>query len=331
MFLLLLSSCNNKRRGKSPILPEATGAPWDLLVVMDNDVWRNTEAGRALYDVLNTGIYGLPQNEPFFKISRTDEKNFTGILMPVKNIIITEISSKMYTKAKYVYSKDIWATNQSVMKIHAPDNKSFAEFVKNHADEIRSFFVKAGRDRYLSYMKTKRNRTMSKMVKAKFGFDFWVPDQMSLCNNSKENFFWASNSSSMKRKSIVVYSYPYTSTEQLKLNNLVSARDSVMKENIPGSTIGSYMTTSKALLPSYSEMNIDGDYAVEMRGLWEVTGDVMGGPFVSLTRIDKQKGMIVTVETFIFAPNSKKRDLIRFMEASLYSLKFEQKEKQNDK
>jgi len=50
----------------------------------------------------------------------------------------------------------------------------------------------------------------------------------------------------------------------------------------------------------------------------------MGGPFVSHSRVDEVNNRIITAEIFIFAPNDKKRDFVRTMEASLYTLKLPQ-------
>jgi hypothetical protein len=56
-----------------------------------------------------------------------------------------------------------------------------------------------------------------------------------------------------------------------------------------------------------------------VRGLWEMEGDAMGGPFVSLAL--QQGHSIICVEGFVYAPEMKKRNLIRRLEATLYTLK----------
>ena len=58
-----------------------------------------------------------------------------------------------------------------------------------------------------------------------------------------------------------------------------------------------------------------------MRGLWKVVGDMMGGPFVSHIRLDEQNQRIVVVEGFVYAPETNKRNYIRRLEASLFTLR----------
>ena len=50
-------------------------------------------------------------------------------------------------------------------------------------------------------------------------------------------------------------------------------------------------------------------------------GEAMGGPFVSLTRLDQVNGRVVRAEAFLYAAGQKKRNALRQIEAILYSLK----------
>jgi hypothetical protein len=60
-----------------------------------------------------------------------------------------------------------------------------------------------------------------------------------------------------------------------------------------------------------------------MRGQFRMENDFgFGGPFISLTTLDEKRNRVVTIEGYVFAPNSPKRELIRDLEAILYSLEF---------
>jgi hypothetical protein len=63
-------------------------------------------------------------------------------------------------------------------------------------------------------------------------------------------------------------------------------------------------------------------YTKEMRGMWKVVNDFMGGPFLSYTFVDNRTGKLVTVEGFYYEPNQKKRNMMLQLEAIAYSLKF---------
>lgn len=55
--------------------------------------------------------------------------------------------------------------------------------------------------------------------------------------------------------------------------------------------------------------------------MWQMENDMMGGPFVSHQVVDEKNNRVIVVETFLYAPNKKKGDLIRKLEAALFSLK----------
>ena len=59
---------------------------------------------------------------------------------------------------------------------------------------------------------------------------------------------------------------------------------------------------------------------MEMRGLWYMENDCMGGPFVSHSRVDTETNRVIVVEGFVYAPEKMKRGLIRRLEGSLYTL-----------
>ena len=98
-----------------------------------------------------------------------------------------------------------------------------------------------------------------------------------------------------------------------------------MKINIPGSREGQYIQTDADYV-GVKNIGVKGEYAFEARGLWYMENDMMGGPFVSHARVDSPNGRVVVVEAFVYAPQKKKRDLMRQMEASLYTLKLPQEQ-----
>lgn len=317
-LLLTAVSC---RQGNisNPLTAGSVGSPWEVLVVMDKSQWENTWAGRALFDVLDEDLPALPQSEPRFKISRCDRADFMGILKPVRNIIETEIS-RIYSAPKLHFYKDLWATNQYVIKIVAPDNDSFAAFVTANSEAIYDYFDRGERERALQYHRRAHNRDLSALVMKKFGYRIWVPKFMKKYKLG-ENFIWLSNDQNRKHQDMVIYSYPYTDPATFTPAYLNAKRDSIMKANIPGGPEGSYMARQEKEQMTFRELNVNGKYAVEIRGLWEMRKDMMGGPYVSLTRLDEVSQRVVTVEVFIYAPEENKRNLLKHNEAALYSLK----------
>jgi hypothetical protein len=71
----------------------------------------------------------------------------------------------------------------------------------------------------------------------------------------------------------------------------------------------------------------DSCYTIEVRGLWKVKGDFMGGPFVNLSILNEKTNKIVCVDGYVYAPSQNKRLIMRQVEAVLKTISFIDEEK----
>lgn len=318
-LLMIMTSCGGSGNGgKKGFTVKATGAPYELLVVINKDIWKK-DAGKALENVLKSDAVGLPQPEPNFKVSVVNEANFDKILKPVRNIVVVDISD-IYTKGSMSYAKDVWANGQMVLTIKSPNEKIFEEYVTANGQKIINFFVGSEMNRNIAAFNEKFNTGVRNKVMEMFGAQVSIPSDLILTKEG-ENFFWVSNDASKGRMDFVVYAVPYRKKDAFSEKNLIAMRDSVMKMNIKGSADSMYIMTTQAAPVACDTISVHGKFTVRLRGLWEMKNDMMGGPFVSLSRLDEKTQQIVTVEGFVFAPSMAKRNLIRRLESMLYTLR----------
>ena len=312
---------------KTLLMPNASGLPYEMLVVMDEEQWERP-LGRAVFNVLDTDVPGLPQSERSFRISRVDPSGFNSNMFRImRNVIKVDIQN-IYTQPKLKFSRNVYAYPQMVMTLQAPDEASLAQYVEENAQSIIDFFTKSEMNREIENLREKHNPDVSLMAKEIFGVDVWVPWELNQFKKGKD-FFWASTNVGKKDMNIVLYSYPYTDKNTFTLEYFLNKRDSVMKANIPGGPEGSYMTTQHDYV-YVQDATVHGKYAQVARGLWRVQGDRMGGPFVSHSRVDELNGRIIVAEAFVYAPESLKRDLMRRMEAALYTLQLPEEKEVNN-
>ena len=319
---LVLPSC--KKGGKSLYTPTSSGRPYEVLVVMDKNMWEEP-AGRALYDVLDKDVPGLPQSERSFRISQIPPDRLQRSFKIFRNIIIADIQPGFYTQPKLKYSRDVYAVPQMILTIQAPSEESFAEFVEKNGQVIIDFFTKAEMNRQIKILKGEHSPAISAKVGSIFGCEAYVPEELQKYKQG-EDFLWASTDRANGDLNFVMYSYPYTDKDTFTKEYFIHKRDSVMKVNLPGAQEGMYMTTADSTFVTVKDINVRGEYAFEARGLWEMEGDMMGGPFVSHVRVDRPNGRVIVVEGFVYSPKGLKRDLIRKMEASLYTLALPQEQ-----
>lgn len=319
LTLLLFSSCGRgKGNQKNPFITTSTGRPYEIIVVVDLGLWERP-AGRALYSVLDTDVPGLPQAERSFRIMYTSPQNFDMTLKLVRNIIIVDVRDDIYTQAKFNYASNVYAEPQAVLTIQAPNEKELETFVEENSGVIIDFFTRAEMNRQIRFLEKSHSDYINTKVSDMFDCEVWVMGEL-VSTKVGEDFFWASTNSATSDMNLVIYSYPYTDKRTFTREFFMHKRDSVMKINIPGSRDGIYMATDTMTVETKA-INVQGEYALEARGLWRMKGDFMGGPFVSHTRLDKVNNRIITAEIFIYSPDKLKRNLVRLMEASLYTLK----------
>lgn len=313
---VVFAGCKNKK-SQGIFMPSSAGAAYEVLVVADPDILHG-KAGQAVEEVLETEIDGLPQSEPSFKVSKCLTNDFTRAWRLFRNIIMIRIDNKLYTAPKIKYANNVYAQPQVVMTIQAPTQESLEEYLKDNGHFIVDFFTRTELNRETKLLKKRYNVYVDQQVKEMFDCNVCVPAELSKHKKGK-NFFWAATDRGDKDMNFVIYSYPYTDQNTFTADYFFDKRDSVMRCNIPGPRDGQYMTTARKYVDVY-DSSIGDDYVQVARGLWEMKNYDMGGPFVSLSRVDQVNNRVIVAEAFIYAPGSDKRMLMRRMEASLYTL-----------
>ena len=317
------SKMETSKKKKPLLMPNATGLPYEMLVVMDDAQW-DRPLGRAVFNVLDTDVPGLPQSERSFRISRVAPDGFNSNMFKImRNVIRVDIQD-IYTQPKFKFARNVYSYPQMIMTLQAPDEESLTEYINNNRQSIIDFFTKAEMNREIENLRERHNPEVSRLAEEILDVDIWVPWELNKFKKGKD-FLWASTNVGKKDMNLVLYSYPYTDKNTFTLDYFLQKRDSVMKANIPGGPKGSYMTTNHDYV-YVEDGTVRGKYAQIARGLWRIQGDRMGGPFVSHSRVDEANGRVVVAEAFIYAPESLKRDLLRRMEAALYTLQLPQQD-----
>lgn len=314
--LTLVTACSGNKKGV--FTPTSSGRAYEILVVVDPGLWERP-AGRALFDVLDTDVPGLPQSERSFRMMNTAPAYYDATLKLIRNIIIVDVNPNQYTQPKFKHAKDVYAAPQSILTIQAPDEESFGEFVTENRQVIIDYFTHAEMNRQIAALEGKHSDYVATKVKSKFDCDVWVPGELTSFKEG-EDFFWAGTNTATGDRNFVIYSYPYTDKDTFTKEYFVHKRDSVMQVNIPGAREGMYMATD-TLMTDVRPISVQGEYALEARGLWLVKGDFMGGPYVSHARLDRANQRVIVSEIFVYSPDKLKRNLVRQMEASLYTVK----------
>lgn len=310
--LIATTSCHEEL-----IFPRSSGRPYEVLVVLEKEIWE-APSGRALFNVLDTDVPGLPQSERSFRISHTEPKHFSQAMKIFRNIIQVNINPKIFTQTRMRFMRDKFARDQIVLTINTPSEESLKEFCEKQRQHIVDFITRTEMNRQIKELEIKHSNVVEQLAWNHFTCKLYAPKGIDSYKQGKQ-FFWSSNNTNSGLLNICMYSYDYEGPHTFNKEYILHKRDSVMKENIPGEKEGMYMTTD-TMYTNVRAIPVHGEYAMEARGLWYMENDAMGGPFVSHSRVDKETNRVIVVECFVYAPEKKKRDLIRRLEAALYTL-----------
>ncbi len=324
LVALVCVACGKNDR----LLTSATGSIYECLVVAPTG-----EVSQAVSQTMGADLYGLPQMEPVFSVSSVPASQFDDFFKSTRNILLVDINEHKYTQVKAQQSRDVWSKPQAMMRIQAPSAEEFLAYWGENGETIREWFVREELARQIRFYRASTNKEARAHLN-KRGYDIWVPEDFMLImdttlvlNEQDIHVLWTCNNKGPMRKDVLVYDYPYTAQEQFSGESIIEMRNEIEGRLITAQVPGSHMGTEYKHFPPVSRQvaalrdSVGGFYAIETRGLWKMLdGEAMGGPFVSLTRLDQVNGRVVTAEAFLFAAGQKKRNALRQIEAILYTL-----------
>jgi len=319
IFLLAVSSCdtvNTKGGAAGRIMPNVSGGTGEVLVVMDQFNWDNS-AGELLKDILKEEYPGLPQSEPFFDVIQVSAASFEGVYKFHRSVVLTTVSSGLEPKVRY--RENVWAKPQILVQIEAPNSTALQQLISENEVQIMGFLVQYDRNRLMHVYKESKDPAIQKDIATNHQVRLAIPRGYNM-DFSNDEYTSVSIESPDLSQVIQIYEYPAKGPEDLNTANIIQMRNTFTKKYTEGPRKDSYMTLSKVYEPIAYDLKNNNMDVVELRGLWDLENGFMGGPFLSHSAYDANRGRIVTVDAYIYHPNLKKRVKMRQLEAIVYSM-----------
>ncbi len=311
-------ACKPDQQG-SGSMPGVAGKPGEILVVMDTAQF-NKKPGLAIKEKLQRAQVALPQAEPIFELVNIPPHSYKNIFRRYRNILVVDIDDQ-YSKPRFAVRKNVHAQPQTVIHAQAGDFKSLQNLFAQKGETIAGKFMEAERQRYINTYRNMSNQGAMKRIKEKFGIELVIPKGYSLAIDTN-NFAWIEHDPRDYIQGILIYKHEYKGDQSFKMEHLMEVRDKFTKKYVPGPSLDSYMTIEKEIIPYLDKKTINGHEVAFMRGLWKVENDFMGGPFINVSVLSKDKKHVITVDGFVYAPSFSKRDYLRQLESIIYTLDF---------
>jgi len=288
-----------------------------MLIIVERQQW-NGEIGEAIMNFFGQDMQGLPQPEPMFSFSTISETDFSSLFQPHRNIFIVNIKPE-FTSPFIETKRDLWARPQRVVKINASSDTAFLRLFSEHKAAFLRLFEQTERERIQRAYASVPDHTIKNQIVENFGFSLVIPSGFFVAAKTSD-FMWIRRETLEFSQALLIYTYNYRDTADFNMHQLLGMRNIFTQRYVPGTFDGTYMVVSGDFIrPVSQRIDFNGRFAVETRGLWEVKNDFMGGPFINYSLVDATGTKIVALDAYVYAPMDRKRDLVRQLEAIIYT------------
>jgi hypothetical protein len=223
-----------------------------------------------------------------------------------------------------VTQRNEYAKGQEVMYLFSDTKANLISHLQRDKQKIIDYFNKMERQRLeASLFATKSTQGVADFLRKEQQVELRVPFGYRLADKQKD-FVWLRQMDAQIDKDIFITWKPYESEYQMLPDSIIDWRNEVCKKYLfeDPEKIDSYLVTEQKAFPvTAKQVNMNGHFSMELRGLWRTNNRSMGGPFVSYTLIDQPRGLLYYIEGFVYAPGKDKREMIRELETILWTFK----------
>ena len=347
LLFVILTACTEEARRRLEPTPIAIGSINQLAVITDKTLWKSS-IGDSINFYFGSPYPILPQPEPLFdlkhfnvaelyeKPTRLELKAYLIVAdlddtdSPTTQMVMEDLGPERIRRAKEDPSfatnvgRDRWAMDQVIIYLFGYGE----EKLKKHLIENFPAIAKVVQSQYqeqidaTAYLGGTNNQAINQ-IRAKMGLYLKVPIDYTL-TLEQDKTVWLKRETDVATSNILLHVVPYKNQGQFSKEQIIALRDSLGKALISSTIEGSYMRTNPIDLPVLTQtVDLANAYAVEARGIWEMEGDFLGGPFSSYLILNEKDSELIFIDAFVLAPSERKRNFMLSLEHIVKSLSLE--------
>ncbi|RMG81040.1 MAG: DUF4837 family protein [Bacteroidetes bacterium] len=319
--------------------PTAFGDRNQVIVVSDKSLWESPVADTVDYYFAAPYLV-LPQPEPILDLMHftTEEvsadpikKQLKAYILvadmndensPTTRLVKSDIGPEKLREAKETtgYGTNVgrnkWAKGQLLIYIYGYGRDKLIENIQNNAASILERIQKEEDVRIdaTAYMGGE-NEGLQNEIYNLFGIRIKLPSEyQKAIYDEDDQFIWVRKDTRDANSNIFIQKIKYTDKAQLSRDTIKAIRNRLghyASTSIPNT----YMKINDVDLPMFVKpVEIDGNYALEARGIWDMENDYAGGPFISYLIHNPKKNELIFIDGFVHAPGEEKRDHMQELE-----------------
>lgn len=339
----LLTSCTQNSISNFKPIPTAFGSLNEIVIVSSKQIWEGP-VGDSLRHYYSSAFPILPQPEPIFDLRHftAEQLDSEPMRKELRNYLILadlsdtndrttklvqedldKLNHTKKTNINSIVGKDKWAKGQLIIYQFANNQEHLIYNIKKDFNTIQKRIYQA--DKYKldgNVYQQGVDENIIKELQNTLSVYLKIPKEYAISMRDG-NTFWLRKETENISSNILIRKIPYLKQEQLTKTGLKIQRDEIGRKYISSQIEGSFMKTNDKDLPIFSyKRTIDNKYTIENRGIWEMENDYMGGPYISYFVLNEQRGELLFLDGFVYAPGQDKRELIMYLEHILGSLKW---------
>ncbi len=324
----------------------AFGKANEIVVITDPELWEGA-VGDTLDFYLASAFPILPAPEPIFDLrffspedleEKPIRKELRTLLIladlnddnsPTTQMLINDIGEERYRAAMEdsmafnSIGHDKWAQGQMIIYLYGRGKDNLIENIKRSwksiASRVKEFDSKQiEANIYLPGY----NREIEGVIRNKYGIEMSIPKSYFIAIN-QDNDLWIRLETDKYSSNFLMRKEKYESEEQLTKAYMKGLQDSLGLKYVSTSIEGTFKRTNDIDLPMFIEKIEEREnYTLESRGIWEMEGDFLGGPFISRMILSPEQDSVFFIEAFLYAPGRDKRNTMQELEYILGTADF---------
>jgi len=308
------------------------------VVIADDQLWEGVVGDTFRY-YFSAAYPILPQPEPVFDLRHWTPREVTTEPIRQKKrtyLVLGDLSNEESSAAKMILEdlgeknrgraktektfnstmgKNKWADGQTLVYLFGNSEEELIDNIKAKYPAISKRINDSdiGIVEGTAYS-SGENVALNKKIKEKMGVTMRVPGDYILAIEDGETM-WLREETDFVSSNIFLHKMKYESKEQFTKEGIKAIRDSLGKKFVSTDIENTYMRTNDKDLPMLTKVvTLNGNYAIEVRGIWDIVNDFMGGPYISYLIHNEKTNDLLFVDGFVHAPSKKKRNYIQQLE-----------------
>ncbi len=337
ILALFLLACNGEVTKSFEAKATALGKMNEIVVIADDNVWDGM-VGDSFKYYFGSAYPIMPSPEPMFDLRHftTEDLYAEPLRKELRTYVVLADLSDFDSPTTRMVKKDIgdtrigeamrnpeisssvgrdkWARNQLMIYLFGKDRQTLAHAISSNfsaaAKRVNEHDEKQLKERVYAF---DLNLGYQAKLEDYFNVKLEIPADYKEAKFVEEDpMLWLRKDTKDAILNMVFFKIPYVQSDQFTKQMIIDKINEYGTNYVDSEKADDVFVVNQDDLPVYEyAAQIDGQYAKELRGLWEMTNSFSGGPFTANLITTESGKDLVLVLSYVYAPGEEKRDLIQ--------------------